>query len=164
MGLLSYIYKSFPLDSWVTKLYKSMQIYTLEDINERKIASQLKIHLSYSERRCFAIDEGQFKLINLNKDMKSHEQREVFFHELCHILRHAGYQYKSMPTAFRELPEWDAEHFTRYAAIPLHMLKYIDFKNPHVIEDMSNTFKVSEELCEYRMDHIYRNSLINHVQ
>lgn len=156
---MSYIYKPFPLDLWVTKLYKSMQIYTPEDINERSIAKQLKIHLTYSERRCYARDEGRFKLINLNKEMQPHEQREVFFHELCHILRHAGCQYKSMPHAFRELQEWDAAHFTRYAAIPFHMLQYIDFKSPYLIKNMASTFKVSEELCEYRISHIYRNSI-----
>lgn len=156
---MPYIYNPFPLDSWIARLYKSLGIYTPKDINEHKIANQLKIHLSYSERRCYARDEGRFKLINLNKNIQPHEQREIFFHELYHILRHSGYQYqyKSMPHSFRELQEWDAAHFTRYAAIPFHMLKYIDFKSPYLIETMSNTFKVSEELCEYRVDHIFRN-------
>ncbi|MFB5166148.1 MULTISPECIES: hypothetical protein [Parageobacillus] len=30
-----------------------------------------------------------------------------------------------MPEAFRELQERDANHFTKYAAIPFHMLRFI---------------------------------------
>lgn len=138
-----------------------MGIYQPEDIEERKIARLLGIHLTYSERRSFARDEGKFKLININENLDTKVQREIFYHELCHILRHAGYQYKTMPDTFRELQEWDASHFTRYAAIPFHMFKFIDFKSHTVIQDMSKTFKVSEEICQYRVDHIYRNARPN---
>lgn len=158
MILLSYTYKPTTLEKWVSKLYKTMGIYEPTDIEERKIARYLGIHLTYSDKRCFARDEGRFKLINISKVLDKETQREIFYHELCHILRHAGYQYKLMPKAFRELQEWDAEHFTRYAAIPFHMLKDIDFKSPTLVYDMSKTFKVSEEVCKYRVEHIYRNA------
>jgi len=85
------------------------------------------------------------------------EQREVFFHELCHLLRHCGNQYKNMPKAFRELQEWDAEHFTRYAAIPFHMLKYINWKSPLLIKELVKTFCINEKICKYRVEHLYRN-------
>lgn len=155
---LSYTYYPFPIDKWVSRLYRTMGIYKPEDIEEKKIARNLGIHLTYSDKRCFARDEGNFKLININKDLDKITQREIFYHELCHILRHAGYQYKIMPNAFRELQEWDSSHFTRYAAIPFHMLKYIDFKSPAFIQEMSKMFRVSEEICQYRVDHIYRNA------
>ncbi|MDP4086000.1 MAG: ImmA/IrrE family metallo-endopeptidase [Bacillota bacterium] len=152
------IYKPFPLDLWLSKLYKSMGIITPEDIDLRTITYNLGIHLIYSDKRCFARDEGKFKLININKGLDKVTQREVFFHELCHILRHSGYQYKIMPNSFRELQEWDANRFTRYASIPFHMLHFCDWKSPFLVKEMSNTFKVSEEICQYRIEHIYRNS------
>lgn len=154
---MSYIYKPFPLDSWVSKLYKRIGIYTPNEINEKAIARAFRIYLTYTEKRSYSAQNGNFKLINININLSKEKQREVFFHELCHILRHEGYQYKMMPTAFRELQEWDAAHFTRYAAVPFHMLGHVNWSSPTLIEDMSKTFKVSEELCEYRVNHINRN-------
>lgn len=154
---LTNIYKPFPLDSWVSKFYRMNGILTPQDINEKAIARALRIFLTYSDKRSYSAEEGKFKLININKNLDPLKQREVFFHELCHILRHEGHQYKIMPAAFRELQEWDAVRFTRYAAIPFHMLRFIDWKSPSLIEDMSNIFKISEEICQYRVDHINRN-------
>jgi Zn-dependent peptidase ImmA (M78 family) len=156
---MSYIYKPFPLDQWVSRFYQGIGIYTPEDISEKAIASALRIHLTYSDKRSYSTDEGYFQLINIHKNLDKIKQREVFFHELCHILRHSGYQYKIMSAAFRELQEWDATHFTRYAAIPFHMLSCLNWSSPTLIEEMANTFKISEEICQYRVDHINRNKL-----
>jgi Zn-dependent peptidase ImmA (M78 family) len=154
---MSYIYKPFPLDQWVSSFYRRIGIYTPEDLSEKAIARAIKIHLTYSDKRSYSTEIGNFQLININKYLDKLQQREIFFHELCHILRHAGYQYKMMPSAFRELQEWDATHFTRYAAIPFHMLGRISWTSPTLIEDMAETFKISEEICQYRVDHINRN-------
>lgn len=124
---LSYIYKPFRLDSWVSKFYKAIGILTPQDINEKNIAKSLRIFLTYTDKRCFfSTQTGNFKLININKDIPPEKQREIFFHELCHLLRHEGYQYKMMPDAFREIQEREAGHFTRYAAVPYHMLQFLD--------------------------------------
>ncbi|WP_236611096.1 ImmA/IrrE family metallo-endopeptidase [Halalkalibacterium ligniniphilum] len=64
----------------------------------------------------------EIKLIAVNSTLEKEVQREQFYHELAHILRHARRQIM-MPKAFRELQEWDANNFTRYAALPLHMLR-----------------------------------------
>lgn len=63
-----------------------------------------------------------------------------------------------MPATFKELQERDANHFVKYAAISFHMLKYVDFRGNNLVKEMSEVFKVSEELCHYRVDHIYRNA------
>lgn len=153
---MSYTYKPFALDLWVSKFLKRIGVIDLEDLDEKKIAQALRIYLTYNENRCYSYEEGNFKLINLNKNLDKIVQRERFFHELCHLLRHSGCQI-NMPLSFRELQEWDAGHFTRYAAIPYHMLKHVDFKSPTLINDMASIFKVSEELCKNRVDHIFRN-------
>lgn len=153
---MAYAYRPFPLDNWVSRLFKTMDIRNPEDIDEKKIARLLGIHLKYSEKRNYSYEDGNFKIININIMQDKKTQREVFYHELCHILRHAGNQVV-MPLSWRELQEWDCEHFTRYAAIPFHMLEYLDWKSPTLISDMASIFNVSEELCEYRVEHIRRN-------
>lgn len=134
-----------------------MGIYEPNDLQEREIARKLNIFLTYTDHRSYSTQEGNFKLINIHKQMDKMTQREIFYHELCHLLRHEGYQYKLMPIPFRELQEWDAGHFTRYAAIPFHMLGYVDWKSPTLVRDMSNVFKISEDICEYRINHVRRN-------
>lgn len=156
MSIMSYTYRPFPLDLWVSRLLKKIGIIEVGDIDEKRIAQAFRIYLTYNDNRCHSYEEGRFKLININKNLDKTVQRERFFHELCHVLRHSGCQI-NMPLSFRELQEWDAEHFTRYAAIPFHMLKYVDFKSSTLISDMASIFKVSEELCQNRVDHIFRN-------
>jgi hypothetical protein len=92
----------------------------------------------------------RFRGITIDARKSKKVQREMFFHEFCHILRHAGI-HSMMPEAFHELQEWDAKSFVRYAAIPHHMLKFIDFDNPYVIDQMVSLFKVTSELCEDRL-------------
>lgn len=159
---MSYTYKPFPLDLWVSRLLKRIGVIEPRDIDEKNIAQALRIYLTYNDKRCYSYEEGRFKLININKDLEKNIQRERFFHELCHILRHSGCQL-NMPISFKELQEWDADHFTKYAAIPYHMLKYVDFKSPTLVYDMASIFKVSEELCQNRIDHIFRNAIVKQI-
>jgi Zn-dependent peptidase ImmA (M78 family) len=140
-----------------------MGIITPEDIELRTISYKLGIHLTFTELRSYSRDEGNFKISNINKNLDQTSQREIFFHELCHILRHEGYQYKRMPSDFRDLQEWDAYRFTRYAAIPLHMLKYLNWKSPFLVKEMSRLFTISEEVCQSRIEHIYRNSKVGNA-
>lgn len=65
-------------------------------------------------------------------------------------MRHSGIQ-SMMPEAFRELQEFDARNFVRYAAIPYHMLQYINFEAPFVVKHMVDVFKVTPELCIERL-------------
>ncbi|MFO1442652.1 ImmA/IrrE family metallo-endopeptidase [Bacillus sp. Bva_UNVM-123] len=153
---MSYVYKPFPLDKWVSRLFKVLGVINPDDIDERVIARKLGIHLKYSEKRNYSFEQGNFKIININIDQDKVMQREVFYHELCHLLRHSGNQW-SMPLTWRELQEWDCEHFTRYAAVPFHMLKEVDWQSPTLVSDMSSLFKISEEICQYRVEHIRRN-------
>ncbi len=95
-------------------------------------------------------------MINIDARLTEQEQREQFFHELCHILRHCGSQL-IMPKAFRELQEWDAKRFTKYAAIPFHMLHLFNLKSDYLVNEISESFQVYEDLANDRMEGIYRN-------
>ena len=64
-----------------------------------------------------------------------------------------------MPEAFRQLQEWDANHFTMYASLPYFMVREYDFNDPYLIHDLAEDFKVTEHLAKKRMEHIERNML-----
>lgn len=102
---------------------------------------------------------GRYKAISLDSRCTIKEQREQFFHELCHILRHVGHQ-SMLPEAFRELQEWDANNFTMYAALPYYLVKQYDLNNEYIIQDLSYDFKVTEELCVKRLQNIKRKFMV----
>jgi Zn-dependent peptidase ImmA (M78 family) len=148
-------YKTTELEDWVSNMYKKIGIFTPSLINEQKISSYFEIYLKKKPMHSSFHIFGRYRDIVIDEREPLEKHREIFFHELCHILRHAGIQ-SMMPTAFRELQEWDAQHFTQYAAIPHHMLKYIPFQEHDVVNQMSLMFQVSPELCGMRLEQIKR--------
>lgn len=151
---MKYIYRPTALESWVSSFYRNLNIYTPEDLDEKTIAAALNIFLYRRELPPLAYEEGRFKSITIDCRASLEEQREQFYHELCHILRHAGYQTGMMPKAFRELQEWDARHFVRYAAIPYHMLRFIDFSEPDFLLVAAKRFGITPALCQERIQKI----------
>jgi len=147
-------YSPTPLETCISQFYKQLRILTPEELDEQRIARSLNIHLLYKEIPSMAYEIGRFKSITIDKRLPSQVQREHFYHELCHILRHAGRQIM-MPAAFRELQEWDAGNFTRYAALPLHMILKYDYRQPEIVEILSEQFKVTPELCSERLRRIH---------
>lgn len=117
-----YKYYPTPLEKWISKFYLRNGFMNPEDLEPKYIARKMGIYFTLENRASYAYEEGRFKLINVDAALPEEKAKEQFYHEWCHILRHAGYQIM-MPKAFRELQERDARHFTRYAAIPFHMLK-----------------------------------------
>ncbi|MGG4444800.1 ImmA/IrrE family metallo-endopeptidase [Brevibacillus fortis] len=155
-------YSSTPLEIWISQFYKQLGIYAPEELDEQRIARSLGIHLFYKEIPSMAYEFGRFKSITIDKRLSSLMQREHFYHELCHILRHSGRQL-IMPIAFRELQEWDARNFTRYAALPLHMLTRYDFRQMEIIDVLSEQFKVTPELCQERLERIKGRLILNNL-
>lgn len=157
------IIKYYPtqLEQWLTKFYGKLDIVSPADIDEEVIAYRFKIFLFIKPLKSISYESGNFKSITLDNRLNIKKQREVFFHELCHILRHSGWQFKGMPFAFKELQEWDANRFVGYAAIPVHMLHRIDLKQENIIGHLSETFKVTPKLCERRLKRIYEQAKLN---
>ncbi|WP_235860295.1 ImmA/IrrE family metallo-endopeptidase [Rossellomorea aquimaris] len=148
-------YRTTELEDWVSTMYNKMGITKPSLINEQTISRYFEIFLKKKPMNSSFHIFGRYRDIVIDEREPLEKQREIFFHELCHILRHAGIQ-SMMPTAFRELQEWDAQHFTQYAAIPHHMLKYIPFQEHDVVNQMSLMFQVSPELCEMRLEQVKR--------
>lgn len=154
-------YQTTALEDWVTNFYLNINIITPNDINEDYIARRQNIFLHRKSIAPFYHIAGRYCGITIDIREPVEKQREIFFHELCHVLRHSGNQ-AMMNKEFRELQEWDSKHFTRYAAIPHHMIPYIPFNDANVIEYMVNMFKVTPELCKERLIQI--NKSINQEQ
>ena len=148
--MLPLVYPATALEDWVINFYIRLGIYHPDQINEEYIARNHRIFLHKKPQPSNFQVVGRYQGITIDSRESVETQRESFFHELCHILRHYGIQ-SMMPNAFRELQERDARHFTLYAAIPYHMLKFIDFNDPYVIDQMVSLFKVTPELCETRL-------------
>ena len=150
-------YQTTALEDWVTKFYINLSIYSPQEINEDYIAQSHNIFLHRKKMASFYQVVGRYSGITIDLRESKNKQREIFFHELCHILRHSGNQVM-MRKAFRELQEWDTKHFTKYAAIPHHMISYIPLNDENVIEQMVNMFKVTPELCEERLVQIKKGT------
>lgn len=148
-------YLTTTLEDAVTNFYKRLGIYTPEHICERYISQKLHIYLEFKPKPSYHQVIGNYRKIIISDYKSPEEQRVIYFHELCHILRHAGNQL-FMPKAFRELQEWDASNFTRYATIPYHMLKYIDFQSDNVISHAAELFSVPEYIAKDRLEQIKR--------
>ncbi|MEI2466627.1 ImmA/IrrE family metallo-endopeptidase [Niallia taxi] len=143
-------YPTTALEDWVTNFYLRLNIQLPQEINEDNIAKEQRIFLHRKKIAPFYQIVGRYRGITIDIRESKNMQREMFFHELCHILRHSGNQIL-MNKAFRELQEWDTKNFTKYAAIPHHMIQYIPLTDENVIDHMVSIFKVTPKLCEERL-------------
>lgn len=148
-------YVTTHLEDWVTNMYKRLNVHQPKEINPVKIARYFEIYIKQHPYPSRYDVNGRFKAITLDSRSTPREKYEQFYHELCHILRHTGHQ-TMMPTAYRELQERDANNFMVYAAVPHHMLHFIDFNKPTplLLRDMSDMFRVTELLCQKRLERI----------
>lgn len=153
-------YTTTALEDWITQRYSRLHIKTAIDIDIKRIARYYDIYIHYKPLPARYDIFGRYRAIVLDSRVSLEEQREQFFHELCHILRHVGHQ-SMMPSAFRELQEWDANRFMMYAALPYYLIRKYDFNNSYLIHDLANDFKVREDLCKKRLEQIKRNVIVN---
>ncbi len=147
------------LEDWVTKFYQSLKIYHPTQIDIQEIARISDIHLRFDRQEPHHLIIGKFRAIIVDSRIPILEQREQFFHELCHILLHSGIQ-NTLPDTFRNLQERDAKNFTLYALTPYHMLRFIDFYSGKVINEMSILFQAPPHLCERRLTQIQDRLLV----
>jgi hypothetical protein len=160
MGIKNNTYRTTGLEDWVTNFYLRLKIVQPKQLKIEYIAKIYEIHIKKNPMPAFYMVNGRYRAIHIDSRVSEDEQREMFFHELCHLLRHVGIQSK-MPLSFRDFQEWDAKNFTRYAAIPHHMIKYIDLYSHNVIDHMVGLFKVTPELCVERLDQIKNRTRYN---
>ncbi|TCT23347.1 uncharacterized protein DUF955 [Melghiribacillus thermohalophilus] len=150
-------YITTALEDWVTNLYKRLGIYDPGELKVSRICRYFEIFLKRKEMPSRFDIIGRYKAITVDSRLTVQKQREQFFHELCHVLRHVGNQ-SMMPEALRELQERDARHFTRYAALPFHMIRRYDLSDPDILRILADDFRVSESIVLERLLQIERRS------
>jgi len=146
-----YLYSD--LEKSIQKLYFFLGIDTSDQIDKINIAEKLKVELCYFDRKSQAISINNKNYIFLNKHLSRQQRWQDFAHELCHILRHAGYQY-NMPLLFRELQEWQADSFMYHFCVPTFMLKEMELPQ-HINEAtwfVAETFNVETEFARKRLE------------
>lgn len=152
------MYTTTALEDWVTSMYARMRIQDPADIDIKYLSYRFSIFIHYKPMPARYDIYGRYRAIVLDDRCTLVEQREQFFHEYCHILRHSGHQ-TMMPKAYRELQEWDANQFVMYAALPSFLLKSYDFDDPMLVQYLADDFKVTEDLCVKRLEQIKRKQM-----
>jgi Zn-dependent peptidase ImmA (M78 family) len=117
------LYFKTSLEKTVEKLYKDRGISCPADLSIEGVAKHFDFGLKYmpSAPNRAVWDEVK-AIIFLNPKYSLAEIREVFFHEICHPLRHCGDQ-EDMPIEYRNMQEEQANQFKFYAAMPIFMIE-----------------------------------------
>ncbi|WP_079708016.1 ImmA/IrrE family metallo-endopeptidase [Paraliobacillus ryukyuensis] len=116
-------YHKTDLETWLENLYKKHGILTLSDLTINNVSRKLKVDIIFMENaKELAIWDEEDAAIFLNPNKSNEEVRAIFFHELCHPLRHYGDQLEGIDT-FTALQERQANQFMLYASMPFFMIK-----------------------------------------
>lgn len=155
--LYAYYYETH-LEQWIHTKYLDRGMSTPADLDIERIAEAFGVGLVYGNHPSFSDNEEN--VIFLNKHMEAGQARIVFFHELCHVLRHAGDQ-RRMTELFMHAQETEAEQFALYAAIPFYMFAKLPVPDhrSEAVAFVAEQFRVQPELAEQRLDQIQRRVL-----
>ncbi|WP_340394880.1 ImmA/IrrE family metallo-endopeptidase [Paenibacillus sp. FSL E2-0177] len=148
-------YFKTPLEQSIQDVYLENGILVPEDLAIDRIARIFQIDVVFEQIITFS--DNQLMIIFLQSGIEQTEQRKSFYHELGHVLRHAGDQ-RFMSKLFRQLQEADAERFCLYAAIPLFMLERIQLpaEEETAAGHIAKLFRVPPEFALQRLRQIQR--------
>lgn len=159
-------YQLTDLELWLEDLYKNNNLLSPEDLEIDNIAASLGINVEYLEDAVeLAIWNEQKATIYLDPKKPITKIREIFFHELCHPLRHFGDQSFMSKNDFYKLQEIQANHFQLYAAMPFCMIKELPETQyeSEMILLLQVTFGVSFNLAKKRFEQIKRRALQHQI-
>lgn len=137
------------VEQWVSNTFIHAGILYPDQLNPEHVAKAFGIDYSlWPGITCSYRDpSGKGSYIIQNNAISEAKRRQNFFHELAHVLRHAGDQ-RDMVESFRQMQEWDADLFAMYAAVPFHM---IDFNKPYTASSLMEEFTVTEKMSLKRI-------------
>lgn len=150
-------YKQTDLEEWINTQYKKTGLHYPSDLDIVTIADMFNIDICYYEGPSVAdYPDDENAVIFIDSRLNQMQRRKVFFHELCHPLKHCGFQ-EDMPTLFREHQEMQAEQFQYYAAMPIYMLEEFKYVSPSLLTKiMAEEFMLPEPFVERRLDQVKR--------
>lgn len=146
-------YYPTPLEDWVSLRLMQSGILEASQLDEESVCDAFDIFYKELNKGSHSVEIGHLKLITINSMLDKKKKREQFYHELCHVLRHAGHQ-MNMPETFRQWQEWDAVNFTRYASLPIHMLKDYNLSDYDIVTQLSDDFCIPVEIVVDRLQRI----------
>lgn len=99
--------------------------------------------------------DDDFRVIFLSEHLDEEHAREVFFHELCHPLKHVGNQQR-MPHAFHDLQEIQAGLFQLYAALSFYLIIHYEdvLHSSHAVPLLAYEFRLPPGLVQRRLEQI----------
>lgn len=156
-------YTTSHLEDWITDMYKQININHPDQIDIDLIAEFFNVTVFYKQMNSSFCVIGDISMVTVNEFKSYKEQKEDFFHELCHVLRHEGHQGK-MPKMFMDLQEWDADRFATVAQVPPHMFEHINFESLTLIQDVTETFNVTVDTATERLNYIERRLIFEREQ
>lgn len=149
-------YKPCELEQWINALYQADGIICAEDLKVERVAGIFQTDVMFYMGPSFADwREGGYSVIFLDRNLPDEELRAVFFHELCHPVRHVGNQ-AELPLLFTELQEIQAGLFQLYASLPIYMIEnYAEqMADTNVAPRLAYEFQLPVELVERRLQQI----------
>ena len=148
------------MEKWITNEYLKNDIHSPNDIDIEKLSIIYDVTVwKFPMGARYDIFNGH-RFISIDSRTSPAEQREQFFHELCHVLFHVGHQ-SAMHESFRQKLEWEANNFIMYAALPYHMIKQYNLTNEFLVHELAADFKVTKSLCQKRLEQIKNRIQIN---
>ncbi|HSH24972.1 MAG TPA: ImmA/IrrE family metallo-endopeptidase [Massilibacterium sp.] len=126
-----------------------MEITKPEELAIENVAKKLKLQVVYRKKAFRFGDE-----IILSRGTKQQEW-QLFGHEICHYLVHPGNQLK-MHFLFRDLQEYQANHFAYHFCVPTFMLEN---ENDLSIYKVMNLFNVEYDFALKRLEMYERKML-----
>lgn len=149
------LYRETELEQWVYHQYHQHGFRQPADLDIDCIAAAFGIDIIYYDHHSFSCNVSG--VIFLNKNLDEIEMRDIFFHELCHVLRHVGDQ-RIMPRLFEQRQEMESGWFQRYAAMPFYMIEQLGIPptQREAVDMLAYEFKVSHQLAKDRLDQIER--------
>lgn len=152
-------YKETNLEQWISSALLENRIFTPTDLYDLEaVAEAFDVKLLFSDSPSFS--DNQLRVIFINKHLDDAIVRLIFFHELCHVLRHVGDQ-RYMPELFEEAQEYEADAFVLYATMPFYMFSRLELPDRKwdAVHLVSETFNVTLDLAEQRLEQIFRREM-----
>ncbi|WP_342435965.1 ImmA/IrrE family metallo-endopeptidase [Paenibacillus sp. FSL L8-0436] len=146
-------YFKTPLEQWIEEQYRANGVLIPLDLDIDRIAMIFGVDIVYYDNSPFS--ENEDKIIFIDRRDDYIEQRKIFFHELCHVIRHSGDQ-RVMPELFREAQENDANRFALYAMIPFFMIEQLQLpaNRSEVISLLVSEFQIYLDFAKLRLKQV----------
>lgn len=146
-------YFKTPLEQTIEDYYLSRAILVPDELTVERVSEAFNVEVHYKNFKSFS--DNELFVIVINQQEEHDVQRKTFFHELGHVLRHAGDQ-RQISRLLRQMQEADAERFCLYSSIPFFMLEKLQLP---VVEDeaagkVAALFQVPPEFALQRLKQI----------